>query len=128
MKNPQFAAWWFNKDVVRQKLLATQELAVDRLTQILLTDDIGPKGTVSAASVVRAAELLMNYSGMAPPKKTEITAKTDNINNMNRDQLREFLKSHIKQMMATMSQDEIRELVGQDVLDTIAIEGSDVDE
>lgn len=127
--SPEFNAWFFNKDFSRQKLVANVDLAVDELIKVLQETDVGPKGKVTAPAKVRAAEILLNYAGMAPVRKTEITAKTTQVQSMDPIELRQFLVGHVQRLFKSMSPDEIREMVGDDAIDKLtALEGELVDE
>jgi hypothetical protein len=69
---------------------ASAELAVSTLINIMLSDD--PK---MSASRVKAAELILKFSGLEPVKRVEVSSKQDNLSS---EELDDFLRDGLKKL------------------------------
>ena len=105
LTQPEFVAWFYNKNAAKHRVMAAAEAAVDALMETLRSDD--PK---MAGAKVRAAELILNYSGMQPVKKVEHSQTP--VQAMTPEQLKELLAAHLAPLLSSMTPDEVRKLLG----------------
>lgn len=115
MQDPQFQTWFFNANAAQQIIQANKEIAAQALVNII-QQPIDPKEGVTAPSQVRAAELLMQYAGMEPPKKVEKKTTQGIVSDMEPEQLKVFLKTHMKKLLLSMSPED-----RDDLLDVVAV-------
>jgi len=94
LSKPEFRGWFFNQNLAKQKIQAAAELAVDALIGIV-TQCPEPK-TMSAQ--VKAATILLEYGGYAPPKNKVVVYRDKEIGEMGEEELREFIKSGTKKL------------------------------
>lgn len=106
-ENPSFVDWFLNKDHTRQLIEAGSEIALKRLIEILecTGEQVGPRGEVTAAAQVQAAKTLLELSEYAPTKRREIIFKDKDINDMNEDELRDFIQARAKALKLVNSED-----------------------
>lgn len=112
-RDKDFQSWFFNANAAQQKIHAAKEVAVQALVNIIQSP-IDPKEGVTAPSQVRAAELIMQYSGMEPPKRVEKKTTQSIVSDMDPEQLKVFLKTHMKKLLLSMDpedRDDLMEVV-----------------
>ena len=116
MGDPQFQAWFLNQDTAKHKIMAAAEMAIETLTDMLRAPI--EKDGVSAAAKVAAATTLLKFSGLEPPKRVDQRNVHGIVSDMDPEQLKTFLTTHMRKMIAAMTPEERDELLG-----TIAIPG-----
>lgn len=118
-KDGAFMEWFLNRDHARQKIAASVELAIDTLIEITQTKNMNPKeGGVTAASRVKAAESLLNYAGMSPPKQHEVSDKRE-AQKLRPEELKATLTGHVKKLLTQLPPSEVRELLEENTTDAI---------
>lgn len=110
VQDKQFQSWFFNANAAQQNIHAAKEVAVQALVNIIQSP-IDPKEGVTAPSQVRAAELIMQYSGMEPPKRVEKKTTQSIVSDMDPENLKMFLKTHMKKLLLSMSPEDRDELM-----------------
>lgn len=110
MSSSEFQSWFFNANTALHIIQAHKEVAARALVNII-QQPIDPKEGVTAPSQVRAAELLMQYAGMEPPKRVEKKTTQSIVSDMEPEQLKVFLKQHMKKMLLSMSPEDRDELL-----------------
>lgn len=91
LQRPEFRSWFFNQNLAKQKLQAAAEGAIDTLVTVMADDD--PR---TASSRVKAAETVLKYAGYEPPKQTRLELADKEVQNMDEDELREYIDKSLK--------------------------------
>lgn len=94
LRHSEFRAWFFNQHHTKLKIMAAAEVAVDTLVEIL--GDDSPK---SLGHRVRAAQTILHLAGMEPPKVKKVEFADKEVNDMNEEQLEQFLSNAKKRII-----------------------------
>ena len=92
----EFRDWLKEQNTDKLLIAATTVDAIERLRAIILEDDVGPGGKVTAASQVAAARIIMEFAGLAPATHKVVEYKDKDIEKMNEIELKEFIAKNVK--------------------------------
>ena len=109
LADAEFRSWLLDANTVRAKIDAALERAVDALCDIVSDPDVGPRGKVTAASVVRAAEVLAQLGGLYPEKTKTVVFADRELAALDETQLESQIKlyeSRRKRQLAAGGADE----------------------
>jgi hypothetical protein len=91
LQKPAFNAWFWDKDVVRHKIQANAEYALETLADVM-----GMEGEKVAGARVKAAEITLRLAGWEPAKIKVTEFMDEDISKMDEVQVREFLNGVMK--------------------------------
>jgi hypothetical protein len=108
--NPEFRAWFFETDLEAHQLRAASELAIQTLVRTMLDDN--PK---LANARVKAAQLVLDYSGFQPDKKVVEKVLDKNIGRLSEDELKQLIIGNLPSIIDSLTPSELAELVGDKI-------------
>ena len=79
LKDPAFAAWFYDKDEFVHRATALKEVALAELEHIIRMDDDNPK---TLASKLKAIDMLLQLTGAYPGKRTAADALDDHLDRL----------------------------------------------
>jgi hypothetical protein len=85
MPDPEFAAWFLNKDYAKMSIGALTEVAVEKLEDILSDPD------QKASHILAAAKMVFENTGFAPAKSTIVKYRDADIEKMSESELDKFI-------------------------------------
>lgn len=99
----EFSSWWYDRDTVTTKVAAYQEIAVNRLVEILHWPmEGGRDAIVTSKDVMNAAKTILELGGAFPKGNKEVIFADRKINGMNDDQVQKELDEY-KQKLSLAS-------------------------
>lgn len=103
LRDPEFAAWFFEKDALAYRLRALKETAVDVLEEIL-TSDYEDK-VLTAKDKLKAADLILQVTGSFPSRTKEVVFYDERLNRLSPEELeRELAEARQKVLQASTRQ------------------------
>lgn len=94
-----FTNWWYDTDTVSTTILAYQEMAVNRLVDILESPmEGGRDAVVTSKDVMNAAKTILELGDAFPKSKKEIVFADKKINSMDEEQVAKELEDVKKKL------------------------------
>jgi hypothetical protein len=92
---PGFMDWWLETDTAGVKIKALEELAIERLEEILCQPLVGGKeAPAQAKDVLKAIEMLLQLSNRFPAKNKEIRFLDKSLDSLDSHQVQKEIESY----------------------------------
>jgi hypothetical protein len=100
LRDPEFAAWFFEKDSLAFRLRALKEAAVDVLEEILLSEY--EEKILTAKDKLKAADLILQVTGSFPSRTKEVVFYDERLNRLSPEELeKELAEAKQKVLLAS---------------------------
>ena len=99
---PGFMDWWLETDTVGTKIRAMEEMAVERLAEILATPLQGGKeAPAQAKDILKAIEMLLQLSNRFPAKNKEVRFLDKSLEQLDKAELDKQIEAYKTKLIAS---------------------------